>query len=191
MAIEDIFRALEEQADAECKTVLDNAKAQADAIMAEAREEAEAIRRRRREQVEATVKSRTMQMVNAAKLENRRKTAAVKEAAIEGVFDGAAAQLAKSRKDAGYARTFNALLEEALEGVTGHVEVRVDPGDRALAEPVLNAAGLSFELQDVPTSGGVVVVAGEGRIYRRNTFEDRLGKVRQRSQAMVSEILFS
>ncbi len=49
MAIEDIFRALEEQADAECKEVLDNAKVQADAILAEAREEAEAIRRRRLE----------------------------------------------------------------------------------------------------------------------------------------------
>lgn len=191
MAIEDIFRALEEQADAECRSVLDNAKAQADAILAEAREEAEAIRRRRLEQAEATVRSKTMRMVNAAKLENRRKTAALKEQAIGGVFDGAADRLGGVRNDPSYPDMFRGLLEEALSGMTGKVEVMVDPKDRALAEPALKSAGVEYELKDVPTSGGCVVVAGEGRIYRRNTFEDRLDKVRQRSQAMVSEILFS
>ncbi len=191
MAIEDIFRALEEQADAECKDVLDNAKAQAEAILAEAREEAETIHRRRMEQAEVAVKSKTMQMTNAARLENRRKTAAVKERAIAGVFDGAAEKLAKYRDDPAYAGTFQALLDEALAGVSGPVDVMVDPKDRQLAESVLKTAGLTYEVKDSETSGGVAVVAGEGRIFRRNTFEDRLAKVRQRSQAMVSEILFS
>ncbi len=191
MAIEDIFRALEEQADAECKEVLDNAKAQADAILAEAREEAEALRRKRLEQAEAAVKSKTMQMLNAAKLENRRKTAALKEQAIGSVFDEAAGKLAKSRDDTAYADTFRELLEEALAGVTGGVEVLVDPRDKALAESLLTSMGIAYEIKDVQTSGGVSIVASEGRIFRRNTFEDRMAKVRQRSQATVSEILFS
>lgn len=191
MAIEDIFRALEEQADAECKTVLDNAKAQADAILAEAREEADAIKRRRLEQVESAVQNKMRQALNAAKLENRRKTAAIKEAAIDDVFDGASAELGKLREGGTYQETLRALLEEALEGVTGPVEVLVDARDQELAEPLLKSAGVSYEINPTETSGGIVVVAGDGRIYRRNTFEDRLGKLRQRSQASVSEILFS
>ena len=99
--------------------MLDNAKAQADAIMAEAREEAEAITaagvsRRRRRLSEA----RPMQMVNAAKLENRRKTAALKEDAIAAVFDDAAEKLATCRgRRRATRRLFRALLEEALAGV--------------------------------------------------------------------------
>lgn len=191
MAIEDIFRALEEQADAECQSVLDNAKTQADAIMAEAREEAEAIRQRRLERAEAAVRSKTMQMVNAAKLENRRKTAAIKEQAIGDVFDAAGGRLAQYRGDAGYAQTFRALLDEAFTGVTGDVEVEVDARDRATAEDVLKGAGVGYTITETDISGGVAVIAGGGRIFRRNTFEDRLAKVRQRSQATVSEILFS
>lgn len=191
MAIEDIFRALEEQADAECKTVLDNAKAQADAIIAEARDEADAMKRKRLEQVEAAVHGKMRQQVNAAKLENRRKTAAIKETAIRDVFDGAGGELGKLRGGAGYEATFRSLLEEALEGVSGPIEVQCDTADAALAESLLKGTGLAYEIRPIETSGGAVVVAGEGRIYRRNTFEDRLDKLRQRSQASVSEILFS
>lgn len=191
MAIEDIFRALEEQADAECQSVLDNAKSQADAIMAEAREEADGIRQRRLERAEAAVRSKTMQMVNAAKLENRRKTAAIKEQAIGDVFDAAAERLAKYRDASGYQQTFKGLLEEALVGVDGDVEVEVDARDREMAEAVLKEAGVPFSVIETQSAGGVAVVAGGGRIYRRNTFSDRLAKVRQRSQATVSEILFS
>lgn len=191
MAIQDIFRALEEQADAECQSVLDNAKTQADAIMAEAREEAEAIRQRRLERAEAAVRSKTMQMVNAARLDNRRKTAAIKEQAIADVFDAAAEKLSKYRDGGAYAQTFGALLDEALAGVDGSVEVSVDPRDRAMADAALQQSGVVYELKEADASGGVIVIARDGRIYRRNTFEDRLAKVRQRSQAAVSEILFS
>lgn len=191
MAIEDIFRALEEQADAECRDILDNAKAQAAAVMAEAKEEAAAIKRRYLEQAEASVKSKTMQMVNAAKLENRRRTAALKEQAIGAVFDNAGQKLGKLRGDAAYPAVFRGLLDEALSGVTGDVEIHCAPSDRALAEEALGSSGLTYEFKDLDTSGGVVVVYGDGRIYRRNTLEDRLGKVRQRSQATVSDILFS
>jgi vacuolar-type H+-ATPase subunit E/Vma4 len=191
MAIEDIFRALEGQADEECKAILDNAKAQADSILEEAREEADGIRQRHLEQAEASVKHKTMQMVNAAKLDNRRKIAALKEQAIADVFEGAGEVLSKMRGDATYPDVFRRLLDEALAGMTGKVEVQVDAKDRALAEAAMKASGLSYEILETPSAGGVTILAGEGRIFRRNTFEDRLAKLRQRSQASVSEILFS
>ena len=75
-----------------------------------------------------------MQMVNAAKLENRRKTAASKRTPSASVFDAAAEKLAKYRDDAGYSQTFRSLLDEAARRCDGSVEVVVDPRDRALAE---------------------------------------------------------
>ena len=44
MAIEDIFRALEEQADRDCRDILDGAKATAKSIDADAKAEAETIK---------------------------------------------------------------------------------------------------------------------------------------------------
>jgi vacuolar-type H+-ATPase subunit E/Vma4 len=191
MALQDIFSALDEQADAECRETLDNAKAQAKAILEEAREEAARIRQRKLDAAEATVGTKAAQIVNAAKLQNKRDIAALKERAIGLVFDEAKAGLGEVRGSAGYEALFRRLAEEALAGQDRDVKVLVDARDEALAASVLGEIGVSYTLDtSTPTSGGLTAVYGDGRVFRRNTLEDRLDKVRLIGQSQVAEILF-
>jgi vacuolar-type H+-ATPase subunit E/Vma4 len=192
MAIEDIFKALEEQADAECAQVLESARQQAKAIEDDARAEAERIKAHKIEQVRSSVESRAARVVNAARFENRKDLAAVKEAAVEDVYGQALAKLGAMRSDAAYKKLFRSLAEEALAGLEGPVVIQVDPADAQLAADVAADLGIQAEIDtSQPVSGGLTVIAAEGRVYRRNTFEDRMAKIRQVMHTEVSEILFS
>jgi vacuolar-type H+-ATPase subunit E/Vma4 len=192
MAIEDIFRALEEQADRECRDILDSAKATAKSVEAGAKTEAETIKADKIATADASVRTKASQLVNAAKLANMKDMAAAKDRGIARVYDSAREQLGALRGTPAYAALFKALMEEALSGVSSaDVVVKVDPADEGLARTTLGELGLSYEVDaSLPTVGGLVVLTSGGRIRRRNTLEDRLGKVRTTRQAEVAEILF-
>lgn len=192
MALDDIFVALEEQADVEIETVLQDARDQAAAIAEQATDDAEAARSARLEQAEKVTRSEASQSVNAAKLEGKKKVAAVKEIAVDTVFDQALDLLSGARGSSDYPAVFQALAQEALKGMSGDVEVYVDPADEALARSTMAALGVDAPIKpEISTRGGLVVAMQGGRIRRRNTLEDRLEKVRQSAQADVAEILFS
>ncbi len=192
MALEDIFRALDEQADKEREDILATARAQAEAIKADATEEAAAICSACVEHTESAMQRKAAQLTNAARLEGKKKVASVKEAAVGDTFGKAAERLDSARDHDSYPRVFKALLSEALAGVSGDVVVLVDPADEALARETLADIGVESEVRpELSTSGGVAVLTGGGRIMRRNTFEDRLEKVRNSIQSEVAEILFT
>ncbi len=192
MALDDIFEALEAQADTEIATVLQDARDQAGAIAEQASDDAENIRAMRLEQAEKVTRSEASQSVNAAKLEGKKKVAAVKEVAVDTAFEEALGLLSGARGSSDYAAAFQALAQEALKGMSGDVEVLVDPADEALAKSTLSALGVDAQVKpEITTRGGLVVAMQGGRIRRRNTFEDRLEKVKQSAQADVAEILFS
>lgn len=192
MALDDIFAALEQQADAEIATILQDARDQADAIAEQASEDAQNIRTMRLEQAEKVTRSEASQSVNAAKLEGKKKVAAVKEVAVDAAFDDALGLLSGARGGSDYPTVFKALAQEAMKGMSGDIEILVDPADQALAESTLAALGVDAPLKpELSTRGGLVAAMQGGRIRRRNTFEDRLEKVKQSAQADVAEILFS
>lgn len=192
MALDDIFKALDQQADEECEQILREAHDHATVIAADAEEEAEAIRTARVSEVERMTRLRAAQSVNAAKLDARKRVAAVKQKGVERSFDRAIAILGGVRTSERYSVVFRALAEEALAGVEGDVVVLVDPADEKLASETLAALGVTATVKpELSTAGGLAVVLEGGRIVRRNTFEDRLSKVRERAQAAVAEIVFA
>lgn len=193
MAIEDIFRALEEQADEEVEEILRVAKAQAASIEAEGREEAARITESRVGTAEEAVRARANKAVNAARLEARRALASVREAAVDRVFTDAAAQLAATRGSAEYVAVFAALAEEALTGVEGECEMHVVPGDAELAAKVVASLGAQacVVVPTLESIGGLTVTYDGGRVVRQNTFESRLAKVRGLASARVAEVLTS
>lgn len=191
MAIEDIFRALEEQGEQEVRDILDTAREQAKGIEADAAAQAERIRSTKIDVAKANVESRTARVTNAAQLEARRTVAAVKERAIVTAYDGALGRLETLRSSSGYAEMFRALLAEALEGLEGDVTVLVDPADADLASATLAALGRTGTIDTgASTHGGMTVVANNGTMFRRNTVEDRLDKYRSAGQTAVAEALF-
>ncbi len=192
MALEDIFRALEEQAQEECDQVLADAREQAAAIAADAVEEADALTARIVAEVGRTARQRATQSLNAARLEGKKRVASVKARAVVAAFDRSLEALGSVRGSGMYPAIFKALAQEALEGFEGELCVHCDPADEGLARETLSALGVRAAIEPViSTRGGLVVTTRAGRIMRRNTLEDRLGKVRLAAQAEVAEILFS
>lgn len=192
MAIEDIFRALEEQADRDVEAVLGEARQHADAILDEAKRDADRTHEQRVAEAERIAKIRSAQGLNHARLEARKRVAAAKERAVSDAFTEARARLATVRGRDDYPTLFRALLSEALEGVTGEFEVVVDPADQGLASKVLADLGVQAAVRaDTPMSGGVILSSRGDRVLRRNTLEDRLEKFEGIAQADVAEILFT
>ncbi len=192
MALEDIFRALEEQADHDIAAVTAEAKEHAEAILEEARREAELLKQTRVAEAERLSRAKGMQSLNAAKLEARKRVAAVKEAAVASAFSEAREALGTVRRRDDYPAIFRGLLAEALAGVSTEAAVLVDPADADLARATLEAIGSSAEVRpEIASTGGVIVETDGGRVQRRNTLEDRLEKFEAAAQADVAEILFA
>ena len=192
MALEDIFRALDEQADKECEDIVATARAQAEAIVADAEEQAAGICTACVEHTESAMQRKSAKQINAARLEGKKKVASVKEAAVRDAFDKAADELASIRSRDTYPGVFKSLVSEAVAGVSGDMALLVDPADEALARRTLEELGIDAAVKaELSTRGGVAVLTGTGRIMRRNTFEDRLEKVSHSIQSDVAEILFS
>ncbi len=192
MALEDIFKALDQQADNECEQILQEARDHAEVIAVDAEAQAEGIRTAHVADVEKVTRARASQNVNAARLDARKKVAAVKQQAVEHAFQRAGEKLRAVRGSDRYAAVFAALAKEALAGVDGEFAVEVDPADADLARSTLAQMGANAAVvPDLSTTGGLVVDTAGGRIVRRNTLEDRLGKVRELDQAAVAERIFS
>ena len=192
MALDDIFKALDQQADDECEQILQEARDHAEVIAVDAEAQAEAIRTAHVADVEKVTRARASQKANAARLEARKRVAAVKQQAVEHAFARASEKLRDVRGSGRYPQIFAALSAEALSGVDGEYTVEVDSADADLARSVLSGMGSSAAVEtDISTTGGLVVDTSGGRIVKRNTLEDRLGKVRELSQAAVAERIFS
>lgn len=192
MGLEDIFRALEEQAAKDSEAVLVEARAHAEAIVEEAETEAARARDAHVTDAERAARTHSAQDLNSAKLEVRKRLAAVKEGAVTEVFDSALDGLGQIRSKREYPAAFRRLAEEALDGVTEEFVVLVDRADVDLATNVLADMGLSAGVRgDLSTAGGLAVATKGGRVTIRNTLEDRLDKLRGLAQADVAEILFT
>jgi V/A-type H+-transporting ATPase subunit E len=192
MAIEDILRALDEQADADCRALVDNAKVQAKSILGEAKAEADRVRDAKVAATEVQAHARATQIVNAAKLERRRQIAVAQDAGIDEVYAAAGKTLGDTRGTGLYETLFRALAKEATAAGAGDVVVEVAPGDAELASKVMSELGISAEVETEPRIlGGLTVISGGGRVYRRNTFDARLTKVRKVVRSEVAEILFA
>jgi vacuolar-type H+-ATPase subunit E/Vma4 len=189
MAMDDILRALDEQAESDAGTIIQQAKAEAEGILRDAREDADAAKAARLERAHAQVEPRADQLINSARLQNKRDIEAARAEAIEEVFDDAGKKLASIRSDAeSYRMLMKALTKEALAGIDGDAEVLVDEADVELARSLVPEG---VKVTGSPTSlGGVTVLARAGRVARRNTIEARLQAVRQASASDVAEILF-
>jgi vacuolar-type H+-ATPase subunit E/Vma4 len=191
MAIDDILRALDDQAQADCDEIIGESHEHAKLIAEEAELQAKAIHDKFIRQVEQVATATASKKVNAARLEAKMIVSSVKGGGVASVFDDARKELASVR-GSGYEALFGALAAEALSDVSGPVTVHTAPADTALAEKAAAASGLAAEVVgDLDTAGGLVVDTCGGRIIRRNTLEDRLERVTQYLRADVARVLFS
>jgi V/A-type H+-transporting ATPase subunit E len=192
MAIQDIFRALEEQAEEECQALLSHARAQAERVVEQARAESETIKTERLAKVERELTILKSQRVNTARLDSKKKASAEREKLVLETFAQAEEQLAKARSSKDYPAVFERLLAEALD-VVGDREaiVHVDPRDADLAKAVCVKMGSPCGVAtDLDTAGGAKVSMEDGTVVRLNTLEARLTKARRVMKSDVAAQLF-
>jgi vacuolar-type H+-ATPase subunit E/Vma4 len=191
MAIEDIIKALDDQAQADCDAVVAEAHEHAKLILDDAQHSAEAIHENFARQVERIAKSGASKIVNAARLEAKMEVSSAKGDGVASVFESARGKLT-SLRSGDYDRLFDALAAEALAESGGDITIHVVDTDVERAKRAAAANGVAGEVVgDLDAVGGIVVEAFGGRVIRRNTFEDRLDRVSQIVQADVARVLFS
>ena len=133
MAIEDIFKALEEQADRDCREILDAAKTQAKAVEADAKAEADRIKSHKLETVESSVRIKAGQITNAARLANKREVSAAKDRGIEQVYEDVLGKLAALRGS----KEYESLFKEDVSAFGGYAHDSV----MIVAEALKQAGG--------------------------------------------------
>jgi vacuolar-type H+-ATPase subunit E/Vma4 len=191
MAIEDILRALDEQAQADCNALIEEAEIHAQLIVEDAERSANEIHENFARQVERVARAEAAKTINAARLDAKMEVSSAKGSGVESVFDAARQRLGELRSS-GYDALFDALAAEAFAGLSGDVKIFVAPDDAERAQRAAAANGLTAEVAPtLQTAGGLVVEASGGRVIRRNTFEDRLDRVCQTIQADVARVLLS
>ncbi len=191
MAIEDILKTLDEQAQEDCEAVLGEAREHATLILDDAQRGAREVHEGFARQIERVARADAARAVNAARLEAKMRVSSARGDGVSEVFETAKSELPNLRA-AGYDALFAGLAAEALFGLDGSVVVRVAPEDAERARTAAAAAGLSAEIDPtLVTAGGLVVEAYNGRVIKRNTLEDRLDRVGQFMQADVAKVLFS
>lgn len=191
MAIDDILRALDDQAQADCDEIIGESHEHARLIVEEAELQAQAIHDKYIHQVEQVATASASKQVNTARLEAKMIVSSVKGGGVASVFDAARVEL-PSVRESGYEALFAALAAEALAGVSGPITVHTASSDTSLAEKAASASGLAAEVVgDLDTAGGLIVDTANGKVIRRNTLEDRLDRVSQYLRADVARALFS
>lgn len=191
MGIEEILQSLEEEGKLACQEVLDRAKEQAKQIKEEAEEEAKKLKQAEIEKAKAIIESEAAKIINAARLAAKKEIIRAKEEAVKKAVEKALEEIGKFRKSKEYPEVFRHLLEEALEGISGKVVVRVHPDDVKMAEKLLSEMQVDGEVKGYPAiDGGVVVDSAEGSITITNTFQSRLKKAAQVYKSEVTRIIF-
>lgn len=190
----DLSALLEKEAGAEIEAVLSEARQRASEIVAKAKSEAESIeaqgKRARASQHEAAL----VRAGSSAQLEASSLRLNARHSAVEGVMNAAKASLDKLTKDKDYEKTFQGLMQEALDSVGGKDQVEavvVNPSDKSLAEKIADKHGLkaSVETSDVVT-GGVRLRQKGGKMFTENTLYGRLDALQDELAAEVSKVLF-
>jgi V/A-type H+/Na+-transporting ATPase subunit E len=186
---------LEKEASAEIEAMLSEARSRASEIVAAAKAEADDTLKQRdysaKSQSEATlVRARSAAQLEASSLRLR-----AQQSAIEGVFEGVKGKLSGVMADqAQYGGILEKLLKEALAGMGGVnnvASVVVNSKDKALAEKIAAAVGLTGKVTTSDTVQGGVRLQGNNSISVENTLHGRLDALRDELASAVSGVLFN
>ncbi len=192
MAVDDILRKIEADAEEEARATLERARSEAEAIAAEARERVEA----QRKKLEAASRQRADEernrIVTLAKLEARREVLREKQRLIDRVFEETRERIVKMGRDE-YQRLMETFFAHVSE--PGKCEVILDPAEDRIDQAFLDRMsksvdGCELKLSDErrPMGGGFILKSG--RTETNCTLDTILSDARERLETDVAEVLF-
>jgi vacuolar-type H+-ATPase subunit E/Vma4 len=170
MALDDLLRAIEAEADEERDRAEREKAASAAAIVDAAREQAAALEAQLARAAEAASLAAAERVRAVARLEAADTVRAAREEAYASVLGRVREELSALRGSPTYPGVFAALLNESRSALPEARELRVDRRDEKLAESL--AGGLRV-VAVLDTWGGLELADEDGRTVR-NTLEERL-----------------
>jgi len=191
MALDDMLKVLEEDGEKQRAAVREKAQKDMDDILKAAREEGEKIKKEQIDLVLAPLDKEKSRILNAAKLEVKKKLAETKKDLLKKVDSEVREKIEKLRNSQEWTAIFKQLLSEASQRVNGKVIVKVDRRDENIARKIMSELGVQYQLEiDASLLGGVTVTSEDGRISLINTFESRLERANRLLRPMVTSTLF-
>src|SRR5689334_8469782 len=170
MALDDLLRAIEDEADEE-RLLADRAKAaSATAVVEAARREAAALQAQLAKAPEAESLAAAERVRAVARLQAAAVVRVAREEAYASLLDRVREELSELRRSAAYPGVFRALLNESRAALPDAGELRVDRLDADLA---ISMAGDLRVVAVLDTWGGMELAGDDGRTIR-NTLEERL-----------------
>jgi vacuolar-type H+-ATPase subunit E/Vma4 len=195
-SIEDLSRAIMNEARAEADEIQEKAQAAADAVRERAKSDAAGVRTQILEKAAQDSERIRSQASASAKLAARARELEQREQLLDGVFSEAANQLAAVVRRKDYAAIAGTLVREAVMNLRSPVaQVRAD----AATQKTLGAGGLDAIAKELnvqlsfgpPLESGTGVVAAteDNRLNFDNTFETRLERMKPSLRADVYRLL--
>ena len=179
MALEDILRAMEQQAQAEIARLKGGAEAEAGSIVAMAEEDAKRIKARHLANIMPRVQHERARMLSDARLAVLREVMAAREALLEEAFAAAKTELGRLREKSEYSRYLAWLTHEVVDELGHELCIVVDACDESLMRRIAADLGVRARIEHgLHTAGGLEASTADGCIRVVNTIEARL----QRSQ---------
>jgi V/A-type H+-transporting ATPase subunit E len=192
MAVEDILKKIEADAEEEALAILGRAHSEAEAIATEARKRADAQRKKLESASKQRADEERNRIVTLARLEARREVLTEKQRLIDRVFEETRARVLKMARD-DYQRLMETFMMSVAE--PGECEVIVDPDESRIDQAFLDrvsaaVSGCSLRLSDERRAMGGGFVLKSGRVETNCTLDTILGDARERLETDVAEALF-
>ena len=190
MALADILRAMEQQAQDEIARVQAQAEAEAIALIAKVEEEARRIKARHLARVMPRLQQERARLLSAAKLAVQREVMLAREALLEEAFTAAHAVLAGWREQPEYPQHLRRLMGEIVHELGHELSLVIDARDAALVRCIAAELGVQAHITlGLHTAGGLEASTPDGRITVLNTIETRLQRSQQYLRRELASIL--
>lgn len=192
MAIDDILRALEDNADSRIEEIKQDGQQRVNEIISEADREVSRIRRLRLKRIEDAIKSECTSTVYSASLKAKSVLIKAQEETVDEAFRLAEQRLTEQRSKEEYPKIFELLLDECLEALDGEAVLQVRQDDQALVESLMANRQVPYRISETPleASGGLVAGSLGGEVVVHNSFESRLSKAKKTLRLEISNALF-
>ena len=194
MGFDELLQAIGEQACRQRETILGKAEVEAQAILREAAARRDATLRQARAHGESSACKAASRILSQARLQARREVQAGRHEVLEAALRAMERHLQRLIDTEAYRDILGRLLEECLKDADGPVTVCCRPEDRAAVEEHARrlVRDITIEEETSFPFGGVTAAFGpEGRVVCRNTFADRIERIRPLLLKEAARLLFS
>jgi vacuolar-type H+-ATPase subunit E/Vma4 len=193
LALEDILRALEDNAEDRIEAIKQDTQQRVNEIVSEVEKEASRSKRLRLKKVQDAIKSECTGIVYSASLKAKNELIKAQEETVYEAFRLAEQRLAGLHSNEEYPKIFELLLDECLEILDGEVVLRVRADDRGLLDKLMANRDVPYSISETPleASGGLVAGSPDGEVIVYNSFESRLSKAKETLRLEISNALFN